>query len=349
MQWTVPCFFLFCSFVNFITADDRCRTEVSKLGMALKGFIFKKLPATDPYKCEVICEQDMTCQSYNYVIGEALCELNNRTKEARPENFRPDLARLYITRLNGRAPLGSIPELPAQSCQEIKASEGKDTISNKYWLDLTGNETAVLVYCDMIYEDIDECITGNHDCDVNANCTNTAGSHNCTCKEGYAGNGRSCSVCRVPLGMESGTILDSQITASSVYDANHAAHQARLHFREGGGKFGCWAALYNDIYQWLQVDLQQTTRITRIATQGRNDANHAQWVTKYKLRYGEHGKTFKFYRKTGDQSDTVFLGNTDSDSVVYNQLDPIIKARYIRVRPTEWYNQISMRMELYTC
>ena len=48
-----------------------------------------------------------------------------------------------------KAPLGSIPELPAQSCQEIKASEGKDTISGKYWLDPTRNGMTVLVYCDM--------------------------------------------------------------------------------------------------------------------------------------------------------------------------------------------------------
>ncbi len=102
MQWIVLYLFLFGSVINFLTADDRCRTEVSKLGMALKGFVFKKMPATDPYKCEVICEQEITCQSYNYVIGEALCELNNRTKEARPENFRSDPARFYIGRLNGR-------------------------------------------------------------------------------------------------------------------------------------------------------------------------------------------------------------------------------------------------------
>ena len=43
------------------------------------------------------------------------------------------------------------------------------------------------------YLDIDECITGNHDCHVNATCTNTVGSHNCTCKEGYTGNGGSCA------------------------------------------------------------------------------------------------------------------------------------------------------------
>ncbi|KAL9974469.1 hypothetical protein ACROYT_G011503 [Oculina patagonica] len=193
MLWTVPCFFLFGSLMNFVTADDRCRTEVNIPGMALKGFVFKKMSVTAPHKCDVKCEQEIGCQSYNYVREENLCELNNRTKEARPENFRSDPARFYIRRLNGRAPLGSIPELPAQSCQEIKASEEKDTISSKYWLDPTGTGTAVLVYCDMNLEDIDECITGNHDCDVNANCTNTVGGHNCTCKEGFYGNGSSCS------------------------------------------------------------------------------------------------------------------------------------------------------------
>ena len=45
----------------------------------------------------------------------------------------------------------------------------------------------------LCYLDIDECINGNHDCDVNSNCDNTVGSHTCTCKEGFAGDGRSCS------------------------------------------------------------------------------------------------------------------------------------------------------------
>lgn len=45
----------------------------------------------------------------------------------------------------------------------------------------------------------------------------------------------------------------------------------------------------------------------------------------------------------------IFQGNTDSDTVVYHDLYPIIKARYIRVLPTDWYRHISMRMELYTC
>ena len=42
----------------------------------------------------------------------------------------------------------------------------------------------------IVFTDINEC---NDDvCDANANCTNTNGSHNCICKEGYIGDGQSC-------------------------------------------------------------------------------------------------------------------------------------------------------------
>ena len=102
MQWIIPSFFIFGSFMDFVTADDRCRTEVNIPGMALKGFVFKTMSVAAPHKCDVRCEKEITCQSYNYVIAEKLCELNNRTKEARPENFRSDPARFYIRRLNGR-------------------------------------------------------------------------------------------------------------------------------------------------------------------------------------------------------------------------------------------------------
>ena len=45
----------------------------------------------------------------------------------------------------------------------------------------------------------------------------------------------------------------------------------------------------------------------------------------------------------------VFDGNKDQDTVVYNELNPPITARYIRFRPVDWHGHISMRVELYGC
>ena len=44
-----------------------------------------------------------------------------------------------------------------------------------------------------------------------------------------------------------------------------------------------------------------------------------------------------------------FGGNHDRDTVIYRDLNPLIKARYIRFRPIDWHGHISMRVELYGC
>ncbi|RMX57868.1 hypothetical protein pdam_00021408 [Pocillopora damicornis] len=56
------------------------------------------------------------------------CELSKRTKEARPEDFVTNSERYYFRRDTKRAILGAIPELSADSCKEIKASEGGEAI-----------------------------------------------------------------------------------------------------------------------------------------------------------------------------------------------------------------------------
>ena len=88
--------------MNSVSAGKQCREERSINGMALQGFVFKKFIVRALHECDISCKTEITCQSYNYVVGEKSCELNNRTKEARPENFRSDPARLYIRRLMKR-------------------------------------------------------------------------------------------------------------------------------------------------------------------------------------------------------------------------------------------------------
>ena len=46
-------------------------------------------------------------------------------------------------------PLGSIPELPAQSCREIKASEGQHAVSGSYWIELVHLGKIIYAECDM--------------------------------------------------------------------------------------------------------------------------------------------------------------------------------------------------------
>ena len=41
--------------------------------------------------------------------------------------------------------------------------------------------------------DINECSEVLHNCDMNANCSDTDGSFTCTCREGFEGDGISCN------------------------------------------------------------------------------------------------------------------------------------------------------------
>ncbi|XP_044165741.1 uncharacterized protein LOC114963329 isoform X1 [Acropora millepora] len=172
------------------------------------------------------------------------------------------------------------------------------------------------------------------------------------CNEDGKGGGWANNVylieCQGALGMESRTIKNAQITASSEWDQNHAAIQGRLNFQKSGIKQGAWSARSNDKNQWLQIDLQAMyTKVTAVASQGRHQSN--QWVTKYTLQFSNDGISFQNYREEGQTVDEEFTANMDADSIVYHRLNPSIMARYIRFRPVNWNNHISMRVEVFGC
>jgi len=142
--------------IGLIKAADLCHpAEYSVYGMYLRGYTFKRVQAGFPIECYMICEQDVRCQSYNVIIGRNVCELNSRTKEARSEDFMPDRHRFYMKRANNRVPLGSIRELPAETCSEIKASEGNEMTNSAYWIYLDGNAgQATLARCQGFWQKI---------------------------------------------------------------------------------------------------------------------------------------------------------------------------------------------------
>ena len=55
---------------------------------------------------------------------------------------------------------------------------------------VTHNHDRVLYF---FFIDVDECLANTHDCHEDALCNNKIGSYNCSCKQGYEGNGFNCS------------------------------------------------------------------------------------------------------------------------------------------------------------
>ena len=102
-------------------------------------------------------------------------------------------------------------------------------------------------------------------------------------------------VCLEALGMQNGKIPDSAITPSSEYNAASKAINGRLHFLLRSGRHGAWIAKRNDIFQYLQINFGDWTKVSRIAIQGRQDAD--QWVKSFSLSYGYDAVFFKDYNE----------------------------------------------------
>ncbi|KAK3730391.1 hypothetical protein QZH41_015610, partial [Actinostola sp. cb2023] len=157
-----------------------------------------------------------------------------------------------------------------------------------------------------------------------------------TLKESYG--------CEDPLGMESGEIKDSQITASS-YDGKrfNAPSNARLHMQPVEGKSGgAWASGSSKSPQWVQIDLGAVKKVTAIATQGHPDKK--LWIKTYQILYGNDRNYLAWYGNW-----RLFTGNTDRNSVVKHILNPPVEARYIVVMMKSWQWWPAMRIELYGC
>ncbi len=106
--------------------------------------------------------------------------------------------------------------------------------------------------------------------------------------------------CTSPLGMADRRINDSQITTSS-FTRTAYGWQARLLLNIPA--WGAWcpeisggSETIRNYDQYIKIDLLKLTKITGIATQGREHARGRAYVKDYKISYSKDSLNWIFYR-----------------------------------------------------
>ena len=104
------------------------------------------------------------------------------------------------------------------------------------------------------------------------------------------------------LGMESGSIPDSNITASSTLNSGTTpAKNGRLNYTAGPS----WCAAVGDSNPYLQIDLQTLHFICAVSTQGNSQAD--EWVETYTLQTSTDGTCWTNYTDNGGQVKVIYL------------------------------------------
>ncbi|XP_024905523.1 lactadherin isoform X2 [Pteropus alecto] len=170
----------------------------------------------------------------------------------------------------------------------------------------------------------------------------------CKCPHGYAGYHCE-TVCSMPLGMETGAIADSQISASSLQLGFMGLQRwgpelARL---RRTGLVNAWTASNYDRTPWIQVNLLRKMGVTGVVTQGASRTGISEYVKTFKVAYSVNGKNFQFIQ--GDSGDKVFIGNLDNNGLKTNLFDFPLEVQYVRLVPTICHRSCTLRFELLGC
>ncbi|XP_071951552.1 uncharacterized protein [Antedon mediterranea] len=195
------------------------------------------------------------------------------------------------------------------------------------------------------------------DCGIGKMCEPSDNKEGYICRcisTGYVSDYCPVEECTGALGMQSGGILNDQISASSLYNcAACYAYCGRLHKNEGdvNSASACVSAwvTYPGANEWLKVDLLVEHNITGVVTQGRDITYDDQWVTHYTISYFEVDQVGETYITDGNGKIKVFDGNFHRDDPRAHYFSQTVRATAIKFHAREWKNYISMRVEILGC
>ncbi|KAK2547230.1 hypothetical protein P5673_032915 [Acropora cervicornis] len=81
------------------TNGEQCKVyQVSIYGKALHGHTYKTAKVRGLLTCYVLCDRDPVSKSCNFKHTKDICEMNNQTKETKPNDFISDEQSYYIKR-----------------------------------------------------------------------------------------------------------------------------------------------------------------------------------------------------------------------------------------------------------
>ncbi|XP_043857785.1 coagulation factor V isoform X3 [Dromiciops gliroides] len=154
--------------------------------------------------------------------------------------------------------------------------------------------------------------------------------------------------CKMPMGLSSGIIADSQLSASE-FLGYWKPKLARLN---NGGSYNAWStdkrAHSPQSEPWIQVDFEREVVLTGIQTQGAKQHFTSYYTTQFCVAYSSNKRMWQYF-KGNSTSRQYFEGNSDASTIKENSFDPPIVAKYIRISPTHSYNRPTLRLELLGC
>nr|P28824.1 RecName: Full=Neuropilin-1; AltName: Full=A5 antigen; AltName: Full=A5 protein; Flags: Precursor [Xenopus laevis] len=154
--------------------------------------------------------------------------------------------------------------------------------------------------------------------------------------------------CSRMLGMVSGLISDSQITASSQVDRNWVPELARLVTSRSG-----WALPPSNTHpytkEWLQIDLAEEKIVRGVIIQGGKHKENKVFMRKFKIGYSNNGTEWEMIMDSSKNKPKTFEGNTNYDTPELRTFAHITTG-FIRIIPERASaSGLALRLELLGC
>ncbi|XP_028290490.1 SCO-spondin [Gouania willdenowi] len=156
-------------------------------------------------------------------------------------------------------------------------------------------------------------------------------------------------ICSSPLGLEDGRIRYGQLTSSS-HRENNPADAGRLNIvpnvqiMEPG-----WSPLPTDPHPYLEVDFLEPTWVSGVVLQG----SERMWgyLSRYRLAFALHSTNFTDYTEEEEPGGPaqVFQVRMVGRTPVTRWLGRLVRARYMRIIPTEFRHMFYLRVEVLGC